>query len=193
MWSLWNLNSFPKKPLPEVVVSSGMNFILVCKESSHPALYEELALLERLEGVISFRQQGAWNGRFHELTRYRCASPLPLRTGADALRVNWCEVTIINEQTGEILYKCAFITNFALSDSNVAQIVRSGRARWKNENESHNTLKNHGYHLEHNFGHGHHYLSMILLCLNLLAFLTHTFMEISDSIFQAVRHELGSR
>ena len=107
--------------------------------------------------------------------------------------MNWCEVTVLNEQTGAILYKSAFITNFAISDTTVAKIIRSGRARWKNENESHNTLKNHGYHIDHNFGHGDHYLSMILLCLNLLAFLTHTFMEISDSIYQAIRHELGSR
>jgi hypothetical protein len=28
------------------------------------------------------------------------------------------------------------------------------RARWKIENEHNNVLKNHGYHFEHNFGHG---------------------------------------
>lgn len=101
-------------------------------------------------------------------------------------------MTVSNQQTGEIRFKSAFITNFAIADQNVAQVIRSGRARWKHENESHNTLKNHGYHLEHNLGHGDRYLAMILLCLNLLAFLTHTFMELSDTIYRAVRHELGS-
>jgi len=38
--------------------------------------------------------------------------------------------------------------------------MRGGRARWKIENETYNTLKNQGYHFEHNFGHGHHYLSV---------------------------------
>lgn len=182
-----------RQPTCELLLEKKINFILVCKESSHSALYEELDLLSRLEGAVSTFQKRTWNGRFHEVTQYRYASSLPLRAGDDALRVNWCEVTVLNAQTGETLYKSAFITNFAISDKNVAQIIRSGRARWKNENESHNTLKNHGYHIEHNFGHGDHYLSMILLCLNLLAFLTHTFMEISDSIYAAVRHELGSR
>ena len=182
-----------RQPTCELLLEKKLNFILVCKESSHPTLYEEVDLLSRLDDGVSCLQQRAWNGRFHEITRYRYAAALPLRAGSDALRVNWCEVTILNEQTGEILFKSAFITNFAISDATVAQIVRCGRARWKNENESHNTLKNHGYNLEHNFGHGDHYLSMILLCLNLLAFLTHTFMGISDTIYRAVRRELGSR
>ena len=182
-----------RQPTCQLLLEKKINFILVCKESSHPALYEELDLLSRLEGAVSTLQERVWNGRFHEVKRYRYASALPLRAGEDALRVNWCEVSVLNEQTGAILYKSAFITNFAITDKNVATIIRSGRARWKNENESHNTLKNHGYNLEHNFGHGDHYLSMILLCLNLLAFLTHTFMDISDTIYRAIRRELGSR
>lgn len=181
------------QPTCELLLEKKFNFILVCKESSHLTLYEELDLLSRLDDALSCVQRRSWNGRFHEVTQYRYASSLPLRAGDDALRVNWCEVTTVNEQTNELLYKSAFITNFAISDQNVAKIIRSGRARWKNENESHNTLKNHGYHLEHNFGHGNHFLSMVLLCLNLLAFLTHTFMEISDVIYQAIRLELGSR
>ncbi len=35
---------------------------------------------------------------------------------------------------------------------NVTELVASGRARWKTENENHNVLKTKGYHLEHNFG-----------------------------------------
>lgn len=182
-----------RQPTCELLLEKKMNFILVCKESSHPALYEEVELLSRLDEGVSFLQKRVWNGRFHEITHYRYASSLPLRSGEDALRVNWCEVTVINEQTGEILYKSAFITNFAISAINVAQMIHAGRARWKNENESHNTLKTHGYNIEHNFGHGDLYLSMCLLCLNLLAFLTHTFMEISDTIYRAIRQELGAR
>ena len=182
-----------RQPTCELLLAKKINFILVCKESSHPALYEELGLLGGVDGAVSALQTRTWNGRFHEVTHYRYAAALPLRAGDDALRVNWCEVTVINQQTGAIRFKSAFITNFAISDQNVAQVIRSGRARWKLENESHNTLKNHGYHLEHNFGHGDRYLAMILLCLNLLAFLTHTFMELSDALYRTVRHELGAR
>jgi len=46
-----------------------------------------------------------------------------------------------------------------------------GRARWKIENENNNTLKNQGYHLTHNFGHGEQHAGEIYCILLLLAFL----------------------
>lgn len=55
----------------------------------------------------------------------------------------------------------------------MAEIVACGRTRWNIENEGFNLLKNHGYHMEHNFGHGQHGLSNTLLALNLIAFAFH--------------------
>ena len=49
--------------------------------------------------------------------------------------------------------------------------MRAGRARWKVENETFNTLKNQGYHFEHNYGHGQQHLSVVLAMLMMLAFL----------------------
>jgi len=49
--------------------------------------------------------------------------------------------------------------------------MRAGRARWKIENETFNTLKNQGYHLEHNFGLGNRNLSAVFTILMMLAFL----------------------
>ena len=71
-------------------------------------------------------------------------------------------------------------------------MVRSGRARWKTENENHNTLKNRGYHLEHNFGHGQQYLSALLVTLNLLAFLFHTLLWLTEPVAQQIRTSLGT-
>ena len=47
--------------------------------------------------------------------------------------------------------------------------MRAGRARWKIENETFNTLKNQGYCFEHNFGHGKKNLSTVFALM--LAFL----------------------
>ena len=47
-------------------------------------------------------------------------------------------------------------------------------ARWKIENETFNVLKNKGYNLEHNFGHGKETLASVLVTLNLLAYNFHT-------------------
>ena len=49
------------------------------------------------------------------------------------------------------------------------QLMRAGRARWKIENETFNTLKNQGYCFEHNFGHGEKNLSTVFALM--LAFL----------------------
>ena len=71
--------------------------------------------------------------------------------------------------------------------------VTAGRTRWKNENEGNNVLKHYGYHLEHNFGHGQHYLALILVLLNLLAFLFHTALDLCYALYRRVRRELATR
>ena len=76
---------------------------------------------------------------------------------------------------------------------NIAQLVRAGRARWKIENEAFNTLKNQGYHLKHNFGHGDRHLSEAFFTLNLLAFFMHQIFELVDGLYQRVRTFFSSR
>jgi hypothetical protein len=61
------------------------------------------------------------------------------------------------------------------------------------ENENTNVLKTKGYHLEHNYGHGSQFLSTTLLTLNLLAFLAHTFLELVDTPYRAIRQKLSAR
>ena len=78
-------------------------------------------------------------------------------------------------------------------ENNVKQIVADGRARWKVENENNNVLKNRGYNLEHNFGHGKKHLASLLLSFNLLAFLFHTVLELMDEKYKLVRAELPTR
>jgi len=56
------------------------------------------------------------------------------------------------------------------------------------ENETFNTLKNQGYHIEHNFGHGQQNLSMIFFVLNLLAFYVHQILELTDRLYHQVRY-----
>lgn len=73
------------------------------------------------------------------------------------------------------------------------QIVADGRARWKIENENNNVLKNRGYHLTHNFGHGDNHLSSVLLTLNLLAFLFHTILNKVDTKYKLIRDNLPTR
>lgn len=180
------------QPFCTLLEAHEINYILVCKPDSHPALYEEIELLERINDVASctFRR---WNGRFAEQWHCRYVNQVPLRAGPDALLVNWCEVTIYREDTGERIYFNTFVTNFELTNQSVEPIIISGRARWKVENENNNVLKNYGYHLEHNFGHGDCHLSAVMVTLNLLAFLVHTILDTTNHLYAAIRKEPGAR
>ena len=62
--------------------------------------------------------------------------------------------------------------------------MKGGRARWKIENETFNTLKTKNYHFEHNFGHGNRYLSTIFGMLMMIAFLIDQILEHCDALFQ---------
>ena len=181
------------QPLCELLVKHKLHFILTCKPESHEALYEELGLLERVEGAISTKVVRKWNGRYHERCVYRWAEHLPLRGNLKTLMVNWCELTISNEATGEQLYHNAWATDHTLNEQRVVEVVADGRSRWKVENEGLNVLKNQGYHFEHNYGHGQQHLSMVLLTLLMLAFLFHSALGLSCSMYQAVRRELATR
>ena len=180
------------QPICKLFLENDFNFILVCKEDSHVALYEQVEFLASNAGVEQVRKR-QWNGRYATIEQYRFVNGAPLRRGEAALSVNWCEITITREDTGKRLYRNAFVTNHTLKSSNVVAIVRDGRARWKSENETNNVLKTKGYHLEHNFGHGQQYLANFMLTLNLLAFLFHTLLDLLDEQYRAVRQELGAR
>jgi hypothetical protein len=75
----------------------------------------------------------------------------------------------------------------------VYQLMRGGRARWRIENETFNTLKNQGYHFEHNFGHGYQHLSVVFAVLMMLAFLVDQVQQLCCPLFQAVWAKLGSK
>ena len=174
----------------EAVQARHWNFIFVCKPESHQTLYDYLAL----SAVQSFTSYH-WNGNFTELHCYRFATDLPLRDTPDAISVNWCEISIYKDAEAEhnLLYKNSFATDLTLDHSKVVDVIAWGRCRWKTENEGNNTLKTKGYHFEHNYGHGKQHLSMTLLSLLLLAFLTHSIFALTDSLYQTLRIELGSR
>jgi hypothetical protein len=175
-----------------LLVGYQFHFAFTCKPDSHPALYQELALLTKADGVHEMTEQ-QWNNGHQQVWRYRYAVRVPLRADTKPLYVNWCEITITDAGTGQLLYRNAWATDHALDDQSLRHFVIAARTRWKSENENHNVLKNYGYHLEHNFGHGEQHLAMVLVMLNLLAFLFHTVLDLCDEQYRRVRAELATR
>lgn len=183
---------FCNQPFCEQVLEKKFNFIFVCKPDSHPELYQMVAFLEANGQVEQFSER-LWKGKQAEIRTYRYVNQVPLRAGADALQVNWCELTIQQESTGKITYRNAWATRHEISRTTVKTIVLAGRTRWKVENENNNVLKTKGYHFEHNFGHGCQHLAAFLLTLNLLAFLFHTVLDLGDAKYKLLRETLRVR
>ncbi len=183
---------YSRQPICQLALLKDYNFIFVCRESSHKTLYEWLDFLDK-SGEVTTLENQEYHGRKKLVYRYRYTNRIPLVDGDDSLQVNWCEVTIINQKTKEVTYKNSFVTNHNIRDDNVEKIIKAGRSRWKIENESNNVLKNHGYNLEHNFGHGQNNLCEFLLTLNLLAFLFHSVLKLANSSYQRLRQLNGSR
>lgn len=182
---------YSRQPLCEQALAAGLNFILVCKPSSHPTLYEWLDGLITTQGVHTLSLERR-QGKRRERDTYRFANALPLRDGDAALAVNGCELTT-TDADGKVLYHNAFVSNHTIHAGHVAAIAQAGRARWKVENENNNTLKTQGYHLTHHFGHGQQHRSALLVTLNLLAFLLHTVLDMMDVKYQLIRAKLPSR
>lgn len=181
---------YSRQPICEVALKQGFNFIFVCKPDSHKSLYKDyIESGIKIEAVEIKRRNS--KGKKDTLL-YRFINDVPLRDGEDALKVNWCEVTIIND-AGKATYRNSFATNHIITENNIEDIVLAGRTRWKVENENNNTLKTKGYHLEHNFGHGKKHLSALLTTLNLLAFLFHTVLEFTDKRYRILRENLPRR
>ncbi len=77
--------------------------------------------------------------------------------------------------------------------SNVSKLVVGGRCRLKIENETFNTLKNQGYHLDHNFGHGKKNLSTVFATLMFLAFLVDQVQQLCCPLFAQAMGRFNTR
>ncbi|MFQ5787581.1 MAG: hypothetical protein ACE5H1_06320, partial [Thermodesulfobacteriota bacterium] len=166
---------------------SGMSFILVAKPDDHKIMMEWVSEQRQLGEVsrLEFKDQ---KGRQHV---YEWINDVPLNGNQDSVWVNYFEYRLIVD--GKTTYKNSWVTDIVIDRDNVIRLVRGGRSRWKIENEGFNTLKNQGYHLEHNFGHGKKNLSMNFFLLNLLAFFMHQILELTDLLYQKCRAKFSSR
>lgn len=178
------------QPFCRQTLLHGFHFLFACKPDSHTTLYNWVHLLQSPD-IRTFKAR-VKKGAHFQTHAYRYANQVPLAEGADALKVNWCQLSVTDHK-GEVVYLNAWATDWPITDDNVASLVTAGRARWKIENENNNTLKTKGYHLEHSFGHGQKHLSSLLAAMNILAFLYHTLLDFNDQSYQLIRANLPTR
>ena len=149
-------------PHIELLKSLDYRFILGAKQTDHGFLFDWVANT----GDTAAYQYEDENGVLHE---FRYLNGAPLNDANFDLEINFLEYWETKPSGKKTHF--SWVTDIALTDANVMRLMRGARARWKIENETFNTLKNHGYHFEHNFGHGHQHLSTVMVHLMMLAFL----------------------
>jgi hypothetical protein len=71
--------------------------------------------------------------------------------------------------------------------------MRGGRARWRSDQETCNTLNNPGDHCEHNDGHGYQHLSVGVAVLMMRALCVDQVQQLCCPLFPAVWAKLGSK
>jgi hypothetical protein len=174
-------------PHIETLQMYGLHYILGVKEGDHTYLFQQVQAAEHAGRVTSYERHDRAAGVLH---RFRFVNDLPLNASHPALRIHFIEYWEIGATK---VQHFSWVTDLRVSKRNVYRLMRGGRARWKIENETFNTLKNQGYHFEHNYGHGTQHLSVVFAMLMMLAFLVDQTQQLCCALFQAVWTKLGSK
>lgn len=162
-------------------------FIITAKDSDLTFLFNEVQhrLVQGLTEEFEHTDE-------HGVTRgYRWVNGVPLNQSNPDVLVNYLDYWEVKDD--KIVYQHQWITDIALTQDTVHQVMRAGRTRWKVENETLNTLKNAGYNLEHNYGHGHKHLATVFAHLMMLAFLIDQLQEHVCDLFKAARNRFYSK
>ncbi len=169
------------------LMECGMHFILGVKPGDHAFLFAQVEAtrrkggspkLTRKEGGVTREVSWVWD--------------VPLNESNQDLRVNFLEYHEYDAE-GKCVKSSTWITDLHVTHRNAWRLAKGGRARWHIENETFNTLKNQGYHYEHNYGHGEHNLSVVFAMLMMLAFLVDQTQQLCCPLFRAVWEKLGSK
>jgi hypothetical protein len=174
-------------PHIEMLHAYGLHYILGVKEGDHPYLFQQVQAAQHAGQVTDYERHDRAVGLLH---RFRFVNDLPLNASHPDLRINFIEYWEIGATK---VQHWSWVTDIRVSKRNVYSLMRGGRARWKIENETFNTLKNQGYHFEHNYGHGEQHLSVVFAMLMMLAFLVDQAQQLCCALFQAVWAKLGSK
>jgi hypothetical protein len=106
--------------------------------------------------------------------------------------VNYFELNAYVEGSNINVFHGSWVTDLDINNNNIKDMVKAGRGRWKIENNQFLTTKKGGYDLEHNYGHGKKNLSFNFYILNVLAFLMHQIIQITNDDFNRLKKKEGS-
>ena len=176
------------------LVSHDLRFILGAKPDDHTFLFNFVNEAGALGQVTNFIIADPKDTNKTHWFRYINQVPLN-KVSQDELLVNFLEYKeIVLDEEGQdeprVSKRFSWVTDIEITKENAWEIMRCGRARWRIENETFNTLKNQGYNLGHNYGLGKKHLSSVFATLMMLAFLVDQVQQMCCPLFQAARKKM---
>ena len=169
-----------------------LRYILGAKPGDHPFLFHHVNTAEKGKVTELELPDDTKADKRH---RFRFVHGVPLNASSQKeLTVNFLEYWETETKKGTVKEQhFSWVTDLEITPENVMEIMRCGRARWKIENETFNTLKNQGYSIDHNYGLGKKHLSVNFSILTMLAFLVDQVQQLCCPLFQAALEKAGSK
>jgi len=143
--------------------NSNDNFILRIKKGDHQYLYNCIDSLEPIKHEEEVRAgKEILYYRWYNNIKLNASSPIEV----NVLQLYSTKIDRHGNKKSTIVGVWA--TDLEITTSTVKDIAKAARSRWMIENECFNMLKNHGYAIEHSYGHGEKNLSFnfYVLCLH---------------------------
>ena len=172
-----------KAPYIRPIIEMGAYLIIGVNPTGNPSLFDWLKGIKLETHTVITKK---------EILEFSFYNKIPINDSNHDLEVNFIDC-VVKDTKGKIIGHFSWITNILVTKNNVHQLSKGGRARWKIENETFNTLKNQGYNFEHNFGHGYQHLSHVFGILMFLAFFIDQMQQRCCGLFQAALKKAGSK
>jgi len=163
-----------KGPYLRQILGIGAHFLVNVTPTGNSSLFEWLKGIKLQKKTIKTKSETV------ELQFY---NSVPLNATHHELEVNFIDCIVIDKKGKRTHF--SWVTDLPVTEENVLTLAKTGRARWRIENETFNTLKNQGYQFEHNFGHGYKNLSHVFGILMFLAFLIDQVQQRCCGLFRA--------
>ncbi len=173
-------------PNIEQILDADWSYMIGVKPGDHPSLFKQFEGRKARNQASNYQLQDE-KGVYHE---FWWMNNVPLN-GSTHIRTNF----LYYQQTDTKGKKTTFswVTDIKIRQRKVFKLMRIGRSRWKIENETFNTLKNQGYHFDHNYGHGYKYLCNNFALLMLSAFLIDQIVQAADKLFQQIEKAIKTK
>ena len=174
------------------IKSKDYSYILGVKPGDHKYLFDWINTLDNDDiSSYSFFEIIGKRVKKKRTYNFKWYNGAPLNYDNSDLLINFLdfeEITETLDSEGNTIKATkkhfTWVTDINLTKNNIYKIMRGGRSRWRIENEVFNTLKNQGYNLSHNFGHGYKNLCNNFITMMFLAFLVDQLQELACSTFQ---------